>query len=234
MFTYCPPKQIEDLNATTFPDGKRYYVLPDGTKLPSVTTVVGAKKKKAIMEWRARVGEEEANRISKRATSRGTNVHTICENYLNNKPDYMSGIMPDAVEFFLSIKPYLNKINNIHYQEQALWSKKIGMAGRVDCIAEYEGELSVIDFKTSSKPKDREDVLEYFWQTTAYALMYEELIGVPINNITIIMAVQDHNPIIFKEEVSDHTDGLFEAIKYYRTLNEKISTSNFTCSSIVR
>jgi len=214
-FTYCPPKVLADLKSTTFPDGKRYYTLDDGTRLPSVTTVIGLQKKAAIFEWRKRVGEEEANRISKQATSRGTNVHTICENYLNNKVDYMKGIMPDALEYFLSIKPYLNKINNIHYQEAALWSKGIGMAGRVDVIAEYEGELSVIDFKTSSKVKAREDILDYFWQTTAYSLMYEELIGRPINNLVIIMAVKDSDPIIFKEKTKDHIDGLAEAIHYY-------------------
>jgi len=215
MFNYCPPVELADLKSTTFPDGKRYYTLDDGTRLPSVTTVIGLQKKKSIMEWRARVGEEEANRISKQATSRGTNVHTICENYLNNKVDYMKGIMPDALEYFLSIKPYLNKINNIHYQEAALWSKQLGMAGRVDVIAEYEGELSVIDFKTSSKVKAREDILDYFWQTTAYSLMYEELVGRPINNLVIIMAVKDSEPLIFKEKTSDHIDGLAEAIHYY-------------------
>jgi len=214
-FTYCPPKVLADLKSTTFPDGKRYYTLDDGTRLPSVTTVIGLQKKAAIFEWRKRVGEEEANRISKQATSRGTNVHTICENYLNNKVDYMKGIMPDALEYFLSIKPYLNKINNIHYQEAALWSKQLGMAGRVDVIAEYEGELSVIDFKTSSKVKAREDILDYFWQTTAYSLMYEELVGRPINNLVIIMAVKDSEPLIFKEKTSDHIDGLAEAIHYY-------------------
>lgn len=214
-FNYCPPKELQDLQSETFPDGKRYYKLPDGTKLPSVTTVVGAKKKKAIMEWRARVGEEEANRISKQATSRGTNVHSICEAYLNNEQDYMKGVMPDAVEYFLSIKPYLNKINNIHYQEQALWSTTIGMAGRVDCIAEYEGELSIIDFKTSGKIKRKDEIQDYFWQTTAYALMYEELIGTPIDNLVIIMAVKDSSPIIFKEKTENHLTGLAEAIKYY-------------------
>lgn len=216
MFTYCPPKVLADLKSTTFPDGKRYYTLEDGTRLPSVTTVVGAQKKQAIMEWRQRVGEEEANRVSRQATSRGTNVHTICENYLNNKPDYMKGIMPDALEYFLSIKPYLNKINNIHYQEVALWSKQLGLAGRVDCIGEYEGQLSVIDFKTASRPKSRESIMDYFWQTCAYALMYEELIGEPINNLVIIMAVKDEKPLIFKEQTEDHIDGLVEAIRYYR------------------
>ena len=216
MFNYCPPKQIEDLKSQTFTDGNRYYTLPDGTRLPSVTTVVGAQKKQAIMEWRQRVGEEEANRVSKQATSRGTNVHTICENYLNNNQDYLKGIMPDAVEYFLSIKPYLDKIDNIHYQEQALWSKTLGLAGRVDCIAEYEGVLSVIDFKTSARVKKRESIMDYFHQTAAYALMYEELIGEPINDLVIIMAVKDNKPIIFKEKTADHIDGLVEAIKFYK------------------
>ena len=218
MFNYCPPVQLEDLKSETFPDGKRYYTLDDGTKLPSVTTVVGAQKKQSIVDWRKRVGDEEANRITKQATSRGTNVHTICENYLNNKQDYLKGIMPDAVEFFLTIKPYLNKIDNIHYQEQALWSEKIEMAGRVDCIAEYEGKLSVIDFKTASRPKKKEDIEDYYWQCTAYALMYEELVGKPIDDIVIIMAVKDSEPMVFKEKVSDHIHGLASAIQYYKNM----------------
>ena len=214
-FNYCPPLILQDLKSTTFPDGKRYYTLDDGTKLPSVTTVVGAQKKQVFIEWRQRVGDEEANRITKKATSRGTNVHKICENYLNNQPDYLKGIMPDAVEMFHSIKPYLNKINNIHYQECALWSKTLGMAGRVDCIGEYEGVLSVIDFKTSKKVKSHEEIEDYFWQTTAYALMYEEMIGKPIDELVIIMAVEDNKPIIFKQKTVDHIDGLAKAITYY-------------------
>jgi len=216
MFNYCPPKQLPDIKSTTFPDGKRYYTLPDGTRLPSVTTVIGAQKKEAIMEWRRKVGEARANEISKFATSRGTNVHTVCENYLNNKQDYMKGVMPDAVEMFLSLKPHLNRISNIHYQEAALWSMQLGMAGRVDCIGEFDGELSSIDFKTSRRMKSREDILDYFWQTTAYALMYEELVGVPINKLVIIMAVEDKNPLIFVEKTEDHIQGLVEAIKYYK------------------
>lgn len=215
MFVYCTPKLLPQLESETLPDGKRHYISPEGNKLPSVTTVVGAQKKKAIMEWRKRVGEEEANKISRKATSRGTNMHTLCEIYLNNeKPKNV--VMPDAQEMFLSIKPYLNKINNIHYQEVALWSNQLGLAGRVDCIAEYEGKLSVIDFKTSRKVKNREDILDYFWQTTAYALMYEELIGQPIDDLVIIMAVEDSKPLIFKEKTSDHIEGLVRAIDYYK------------------
>lgn len=215
MFNYCPPKEIPKIESQTFSDGKRYYVTPEGKKLPSVTTVVGAQKKQAIMEWRQRVGEEVANKISKQATTRGTNMHSLCEYYLNNEPKPPGVVMPDAKEMFISIKPYLNKINNIHYQEVGLWSSQLGLAGRVDCIGEYEGKLSVIDFKTSKKAKDRESILDYFWQCTAYALMYEELVGTPIDDLVIIMAVDNEQPMIFKEKTQDHIEGLVKAIDYY-------------------
>jgi genome maintenance exonuclease 1 len=214
MFNYCPPKDLQDLQSETFPDGKRYYTLPDGTRLPSVTTVLGAQKKESIMAWRKRVGEAEANRVSKLATGRGTNVHTLCERYLNNES--LGDIMPDAKEMFVSLKPLLNRINNIHYQEQALWSVQLGMAGRVDCIGEFDGQLSVIDFKTSKKIKQEAHIEDYFWQTAAYALMYEELIGTPINNLIIIMAVEDEQPLLFKQKTQDHINGLVKAINYYK------------------
>ena len=205
--------KLPELVSETAPDGKRYYVTPSGSKLPSVTTVVGAQKKQAIMEWRRRVGEEVANKISRQATSRGTNVHTLCEKYLNNEE--LGEMMPDAFEMFRSLKPLLNRINNIHYQEVALWSEQLGLAGRVDCIGEFDGVLSVIDFKTSKKIKKLEDIQDYFWQTTAYALMYEELVGQPINDLVIIMAVQDEKPILFKQKTQDHIGGLVKAIDYY-------------------
>ena len=213
-FNFCPPKVLADLKSETFLDGKRYYTLEDGTRLPSVTTVLGAQKKQAIMEWRKRVGEVEANRISKQATGRGTNVHTLCERYLNN--DSLGDIMPDAKEMFISLKPLLNRIDNIHYQECALWSKQLGMAGRVDCIGEFDGQLSVIDFKTSKKIKTEAHIEDYFWQTTAYGIMYEELIGVPIQQLVIIMAVEDNPPLLFIQKTEDHIHGLVKAIKYYK------------------
>ena len=218
MFNFCPPKVLADLKSETFPDGKRYYTLEDGTKLPSVTTVLGAQKKEAIMKWRKRVGEEEANRVSKKATSRGTGVHTLCEYYLNNETNLSQkeGVRPDAFEMFVGLKPLLNRINNIHYQECALWSKQLGMAGRVDCIGEFDGELSVIDFKTSKRIKSSADIEDYYWQTAAYSLMYEEMIGVPINNLVIIMAVEDEQPLVFKQQTQDHIPGLVKAIQYYK------------------
>ena len=217
MFITCKPKEIEDLKSTTEKDGKRVYTLPNGTKLLSVTTVIGLKSREKFFDWRQKVGEEEANRISKKASSRGTSVHTLCEDYLNNKP--LSSAMPDAKEMFIDIKPILNRINNIQYQEQALWSTRLKLAGRVDCIAEFDGELSIIDFKTSKRVKSLEDITDYFWQTTAYALMYEELVGQPIHNLVIIMAVENSQPIVFQQKTKDHIVGLIDAIRYYNRKN---------------
>ena len=214
MFNFCPPKILTDLKSETHTDGKRYYTLEDGTRLPSVTTVLGALKKDAIQAWRKRVGEDVANAVSRKATGRGTNVHTLCERYLNN--DALGDIMPDAKEMFMSLKPLLNRIDNIHYQECALWSKQLGMAGRVDCIGEFDGELSVIDFKTSKRIKTEAHIEDYFWQTSAYALMYEEMIGVPIDNLVIIMAVEDEQPLLFKQKTQNHIHGLVKAINYYK------------------
>lgn len=206
---------LPDLKSETHPDGKRYYTTPNGSILPSVTTVVGAMKKQAIMEWRKRVGEVEANRISKLATGRGNRVHTLAERYLKNEKINFISEMPDAVEMFRTLIPYIQKINNIHYIEQSLWSERIGLAGRVDLIAEWDGVLSVIDFKTSKKIKKTEDIQEYFAQCTAYAGMYEEHVGVPIDQIVIVMAVEDSTPLVFIENTQDHIDGLAKAIDFY-------------------
>lgn len=215
MFTYCPPKLLQDIESETFPNGKRFYTLPDGFILPSITTILSAQSKEGIAAWRKRVGEAEANRVSAKASGRGTRVHNLCEDFIQNKP--LRESMPDAIEMFKTIKPVLETIvNNIHYVEQSFYSKKIGSAGRSDLIAEFDGELSVMDYKTSAKIKYRENILSYFWQSTFYALAYEELVGTPINQIVIIMAVEDEKkPLIFIEKVEDHIEGLVEAIDYY-------------------
>ena len=218
MFTHCPPMVLPDLKSETHSDGKRYYTSPSGKRLPSVTTVVGAMKKQAIMEWRNRVGEVEANRISKLATGRGNRVHDLAERYLKNERIDWMREMPDAVEMFRTLIPHIQKINNIHYIEQALWSERIGLAGRVDLIAEWDGVLSVIDFKTSKKIKKSEDIQDYFAQCTAYSGMYEEHVGVGIEQIVIIMAVENEEPLIFIEKVENHINTLVEHISFYRGL----------------
>ena len=210
---------LPDLKSETHSDGKRYYTSPSGKRLPSVTTVVGAMKKQAIMEWRNRVGEVEANRISKLATGRGNRVHDLAERYLKNEKIEWVREMPDSVEMFHTLIPHLHRINNIHYIEQALWSEQIGLAGRVDLIAEWDGVLSVIDFKTSKKIKKKEDIQDYFAQCTAYAGMYEEHVSVPIDQIVIVMAVENEKPLIFIEKTGDHINTLLEHIEFY--LNNK-------------
>jgi len=219
MYIHCPPMVLPDLKSETHFDGKRYYTTPSGKRLPSVTTVVGAMKKQAIMEWRNRVGEVEANRISKLATGRGNRVHDLAERYLKNEKIDWVREMPDSVEMFRTLIPHLHRINNIHYIEQALWSEQIGLAGRVDLIAEWDGVLSVIDFKTSKKIKKKEDIQDYFAQCTAYAGMYEEHVSVPVDQIVIVMAVENEEPLIFIEKTGDHINTLVEHIEFY--LNNK-------------
>lgn len=226
MFNYCTPLTLPDLVSQTNKDGKRIYVTPDGDRFPSVTTVVGMHNKQIIKEWRDRVGHEAANKISAQASGRGRGMHTLCERYLMNEKTIGKGVMPDALEMFRSIQPYLNKINNIHYLEQALWSKQLQLAGRVDCIAEYEGVLSIIDFKTSRRIKTLEQIEDYFWQTTAYALMYEELVGQPIDNLVIIMAVEHEKPLIFQQKTENHIEGLVKVIHDYRAENNRIQRPN--------
>lgn len=215
MFIHCPPKPLPKLESKTLDDGKRYYTTPTGMILPSVTTVIGAKGKQSIMEWRQRVGEEEANRVSRFAAGRGTKMHNIVEKYLLNETIEWNNEMPDGVYMFRKIARELKNINNIHYMEEALWSERLGIAGRVDCIAEWKGKLSVIDFKTSQKEKKKEHIQNYFAQCTAYAMMYEELIGVPIDQIVVLMAVDEGVFQVFEEKTSEHIDSLFEYIKFY-------------------
>ena len=214
-FNFCCPKNLVDLKSETLSSGGRFYLLPSGKKVPSVTTVMGAMKKDAILAWRKRVGEEEANKISRKASSRGTNVHSLCEAYIKGEIISSGDNMPDALEMFYSIKNEIDSVNNIHYMEQSLWSEQLGLAGRVDLIAEYKGTLSVIDFKTSKKIKSSEEIEDYFWQTCAYALMYEELVGSPIDQLVIIMAVENEKPLIFIEETEKHITGLLHAIRKY-------------------
>ena len=219
IFYHGSPKPIQPITSVTNGDtGRRVYHVPGDIFLPSITTVMSIVTRDGIAKWRASVGEEEANRISRYSSGRGTAVHTLCETYLKNKP-LDSSTRPDAVYLFKSIKKLLNNINNIQYQETGLYSTKLGVAGTVDCIAEYEGVLSVIDFKTSSKPKKEEYIENYFMQATAYALMYEELIGTPINQIVLIIAVDGNEPQVFKKNPADYIQRLVEVIDQYKKEN---------------
>jgi hypothetical protein len=185
------------LERDTSPDGTRVYKTPSGRAYPSVTTVTGLQTRKGIMEWRKRVGEEEANRVSTKASGRGTRIHQLCEDYLLGKS--IEPNITDA-EMFGSMKEWLEDIDNIHALEDPLYSDHLEVAGTVDCIAEFQGKLSVIDFKTSSKPKDRDDIHQYFMQTAAYAVAFEERTGIPIGRLVIIMGVDNDFPRLFIEK----------------------------------
>lgn len=187
---------IEKLVRVDSPEGRRYET-PSGKKYPSVTSVLGLLGKAEIMAWRKAVGEEEANRISSRAARRGTAIHSLCEDYLLNKEVNPT---PFDLEVFNSIKPHLNRINNVHCLETQLYSDYLQVAGTVDCIAEFDGRLSIIDFKTSKRVKSRDDIHGYFMQTSAYAVMFEERTGIPVDRLVIIMSVDDSDTLIFVEK----------------------------------
>ena len=199
------------------PEGRKYQT-PSGKSYPSVTSVVGLLGKEAIREWRARVGEEEANRVSARAARRGTTIHSLCENYLLNK-EVKPGLFD--VETFDSIKPLLNRINNIHCLETQLFSDHLQVAGTVDCIAEFDGRVSVIDFKTSRRIKSRDDIHGYFMQTSAYAVMFEELTKIPVSRLVVIMSVDDEAPLLFIEKRDDWIGQFIELRNDYSKLHNK-------------
>jgi len=198
-------------------DGKRYYITPNGKKLPSVTTVLGHFKKEKINEWRNRVGHEEAQKITNRASVRGTKFHNMLEKYVSNDRSLFENVMPDMKQAFYDIQPTLDKIDNIHYIESPLWSERLGLAGRTDVIGEYEGTLSIIDFKTSLKEKKEEWIDNYFEQGTAYSLMYKERVGNPIKQIVIIILVDGRTePQIFIKNPDDYVDSLIKKIWLYK------------------
>lgn len=190
----------------------RVYETPNGKKYPSVTSVVSLESKDAINEWRKKVGPEQANKVMTRASKRGTAIHTLCEDYL--KKGEASPEMFD-VEMFNKLKPILDRIDNIHCLETQLFSHHLRVAGTVDCIAEYEGKLYVIDFKTASKPKKRDWIHGYFMQTSAYAVMFEELTGIPVGRLLIVMGVDDHDPLIFKEKRNHWIDKFIDLRKAF-------------------
>ena len=186
-----------ELNTVT-ENGKRCYVTPTGEKYPSVTTVLSNYKKDGIIKWRKRVGEKEANKISTKASRRGTKVHKLCEDYLNNDSSFQ-GYTPDNVDMFKTIQPTLNEIEVVYAQERTLFSHHLKTAGRVDCVGKFRGKTHIIDFKTSNKPKKWEWIDNYFMQGSAYSVMWEEMTGVPVPYIAIIIAVADDTPQVFVE-----------------------------------
>jgi len=206
-----------DLKAETTDSG-RLYATPTGERYKSITTVLGNYNKQAIMEWRERVGAEEANKISSKASNRGTKVHKICEDYINNEISEMKmkTLMPDLKELFFKIKPIIDeKLGDVYSQEQALYSHKLKVAGRVDLIGYWNGKLSVIDFKTSTKQKEEDYIQNYFMQCTAYALMFSELTGMWIDDIVVLIATEDGEAQVFERRIDDYMKPLMRYINKY-------------------
>ena len=203
----------DDLDTDTTRE-RRLYVAPDGSKYPSVTTVLSIINEEAIRRWRLRVGEEEANKVGHRASNRGSAVHSIIEGYLKNEStnDYL----PHIKQSLASLRPVLDKsIGKIFGLETALYSRHLGMAGRCDCIAEFDGVPSIIDFKTSRWPKKKEKITNYFAQASAYAIMFEERTGMAIPNTVILMDVDDYGPVVFKEHRDNYINLLLETKAEY-------------------
>ena len=206
-------------------EGKRVYLTPEGKKYPSVTTVISSnpKKAKAIARWRKNIGEEKANNITKRSTTRGTHFHSIVEDYFNNKldlNDYKEYPLP--VVMFKNSRDSLNKINNILLQEAALYSDHLELAGRVDCIAEYNGVLSIIDFKTSAKEKKEQYLYDYFVQETAYACMLLERYKLRVKQLVTIVSCEDgETQVVIRPLKKEYLASLFKYIDEYQNKHGK-------------
>ena len=201
-------------------DGKRYYVTPTGEKYPSVTSVTGLLNKESIKKWRKRVGEEKANKISTQAARHGTSAHQLFEDYIRNDnfEEKFKSAMPTTQQAFISVENLLNQIGTVHALEAPLYSHELQLAGRVDCIAEWGGKLSVIDFKTSAKPKNPEWITNYFIQETAYAKMFEELTGKEVEAIITLIAVSNGTSQLFAEQPTiEFVDKLQELRSEYKT-----------------
>ena len=203
-------------------DGVRYYSVPDEDqllKLVSITSVTSHFNKEIFVKWRKRVGVEEADKITKAATSRGTDMHTLVENYLYNRD--LPPVQPISDFLFKIAKTELNKINNIYCLEGALYSKQLGVAGTTDCIAEFDEELAVIDFKTSKKPKPRDWIENYFVQAMFYGMALYEMTGIRVKKLVIIMACENGECVVYEErDLKKYMKLVVEYIKKF--VNDKL------------
>ena len=219
-YTHKPTKLTELTTQTV--NFKRFYETPDGKLYPSITTVLSTRNKKGLFEWRKKVGDEVANYVARTSAARGTAVHHMCEDYLNNFPidwpdkweEHKKKFLPYCL-FGQLEKQVLHKVDNIHSQECGLYSDKYKVAGRVDCIAEYDGVLSIIDFKTSSKERNDEWNENYYIQASAYAEMFEERTGKQIEQIVILVVTEDGTVQEFIKKKYDYLPMLEQVIEEF-------------------
>ena len=204
MFTHLDYlKEEVDLEAQTI-DGTRFYKVPSGKMYPSITSVTSFYNRDVFINWRKKVGEEKANKITRESTFRGTKYHDVVEYYIRNGTIDGLDMLPSTKFLFLSSKKNLDRIDNIHALEKSLYSDYLGLAGRVDCIAEFDGELAVIDFKTSTKVKPEKWIENYFVQETAYACMYFEMTGIPVKKLITIMVTENGECVIYEKRNKDY------------------------------
>jgi hypothetical protein len=212
--------ELAKITRKTTESGRKYFT-PEGNAYPSITTVLGVLNKEGIQKWRARVGEEEANKISTQAATRGTAVHKLAEDYIDNVPDWNKGHMPNNLFSFNQLKTILDeRLNNVWFQEEFLYSDKLRCAGQVDCIAEFDGQLSIVDFKTSRKPKKEEWITGYFIQASFYAAAFLERTGIPIKQGVILITVDGSEPQVFKVNTYDYLEHFLSVRKKYKELYE--------------
>jgi len=222
---------LPEIKATTT-DGVRLYETPEGNKYPSITTVLSVRNKKGLFEWRKRVGDDVANYVARKAANRGTSVHHMCEDYINNDFDeekHKKKFLP-YVLFNQLRESVLQKIDNIYAQECGLYSDKYKVAGRVDCIAEYDGKLSIIDFKTSSKERSDDWNESYYIQASAYAEMFEERTGIEINQVAILVVTEDGVVQEFVKNKTEYLPLLSDVIKEWKVKNEMVSSTNINAT----
>ena len=204
-----------DLDRRDCEDGRRYVTL-DGNAYPSVTTILSILSEESIAKWRAKVGEEEANKVSLRATTRGTAVHAIIEKYMNNDPNYAEGYLPHVVQSLENLKPLLDKhVTKVYAQEVPLYSDHLQMAGTCDAVVEWDGVPTIVDWKTSRRPKKKANIGNYFMQLAAYAVMWEERTGMPIQQTRIVMDVDNFHPVMYKETRDAWIDKMIETRDEY-------------------
>ena len=222
---------LPEIKATTT-DGVRLYETPEGKKYPSITTVLSVRNKKGLFEWRKRVGEDVANYVARKAANRGTSVHHMCEDYINNDFDeekHKKKFLP-YVLFNQLKESVLQKIDNIYAQECGLYSDKYKVAGRVDCIAEYDGKLSIIDFKTSSKERSDDWNESYYIQASAYAEMFEERTGIEINQVAILVVTEDGVVQEFVKNKTEYLPMLTDTIKEWEEKNEMVFSTDINAT----
>jgi len=201
-------------------DGFRFYQI-DGKNYPSITTVLGVQKKEGLEKWRKAVGEEAAKWEMGRAARRGKATHTLVEQYLKSETPAIRDVLP--LGLFRLMKPYIDQIDNVQLSEEIMYSHKLTIAGQVDCIADYNGKLSVIDFKTANKERKEDWIENYYIQTCAYAIMYEELFGKRIEQLVILMAGEDGTMRSFIRDKKDFEPKLEESIKYFYKYYEELN-----------